>query len=372
MRLGEFILRDMERILRAWQTHAAGLRAARHPPLPQRRNHERDVLLAIVADLERPATPGRGTQEPAGLALRATGAPATAAQAHAMLRAESGFTIDQLASEYRALRTDVLSGWMEACSPRPPRVVDVVRFNESIDQALAESIGLFSAHVTRSRNLLLGMLSHDLRSPLQTIQQTARALQRYHANADVDHAAELLVRSGARMQKLLNDQVDFNRIELGLGIGVSPRPVDLGAVCAEELEQIRAAYAERPLELEVTGDCRGAWDAGRIQQLLNNLVVNAVHYGEPEEAIHVALRGSATGVCLTVANAGEAIDGETLAYIFEPMRRGKGGASRHDSGLGLGLYIASEIAKAHGGTIAADSRGRRTVFTVSLPKGAPA
>lgn len=307
-----------------------------------------------------------------GLAPVVANAPHTAAQTHAVLRAESGFDIEQLASEYRALRASVLSGWMEACLPERPRFTDMLRFNEAIDQALAESIAFFTSHVSRSRNLLVGMLSHDLRSPLHTIQMTARLLGALDSGGEVGYAVERLVRSGARMQKLLDDLIDFNRTELGLRIPVTPREVDLGQVCAEELEQIRAAYPERAMELDVTGECRGWWDPDRMQQLLNNLVCNAVHYGEPREAIHVALRGGDSGLRLSVANTGKPIDGDTLAHIFEPLRRGKNGAAANNSGLGLGLYIASEIAKAHGGEIAVDAIGNRTVFTVSLPKAPPA
>jgi signal transduction histidine kinase len=370
MRLGEFMMREMEPILQRWEAFAITCVPAAAPMSARSlRDHGPQMLQAIVADLASPQTDDEQAAKSMGLAPVAANAPNTAAQTHGILRAESGFNIEQLASEYRALRASVLHGWMEACRPEPPHFTDMLRFNEAIDLALAESIAFFAAHVNRSRNLLLGMLSHDMRSPLQTIRLTAQTLQGLRASADVDHAAELLVRSGARIHKLLNDQIDFNRTELGLGIRVAPSDVDLGPVCAEELEQIRAAFAERALNMEVTGDCRGVWDAGRIQQMLNNLVVNAVHYGEPEEAIHVALRGGTSEVCLTVTNAGETIDGETLGHIFEPMRRGKDMAARHDSGLGLGLYIASEIAKAHGGAIAADSKGRYTVFTVSLPKG---
>lgn len=366
MRLSEFIVRDIESIAHGWRAHVATVTPR------SSRGHELELLQAIVADLARPGTPRERAPPPVGLAPAPADAKRTAAQAHAESRAESGYTLEQLASEYHALRSCVLSGWIEACRPETPLVEDIIRFDDAIDQALAESIRAFSAHVSRARNLLLGILSHDLRSPLQTIQMTARALQRLHANADVDHAAKLLIRSGVRMKKLLDAQIDFSRIELGLGLGVQPRAVDLGPVCTEELEQIRAAYGEHALDLEVTGDCSGAWDSGRFQQMLNNLVVNAVQYGEPKEPIHVTLRGAASNVCLTVANAGETIDGETLARIFEPMRRGKTGAGRHDSGLGLGLYIAREIARAHGGAIAAESKGRQTVFTVVLPKGAEA
>lgn len=304
-----------------------------------------------------------------GLAPVLAGAAHTAAYTHALLRAEGGFTVDQLVSEYRALRASVLSGWLDACLPDPPYSVDMLRFNEAIDKALAESVTSYATHVDRARKLLLGMFSHDLRSPLQTIQMSARVLQQSHPNTNVSEVADRQMRSCVRMQKLLDDMIDFNRAELGLGIQVSPRSVDLGLLCEEELQQIRTTYDERPLKLEVTGDCRGRWDPGRIQQLLNNLVVNAIHYGEPEEAIYVAVRGGQADVRLAVANSGETLDGALLSSLFQPMHRGERAAAKHDSGLGLGLYIASEIAKAHGGKIVADSRDRQTVFTVSLPKG---
>jgi hypothetical protein len=369
MRLGEFILRDMELILERWEAFATTrVPAAKHMSAVSLRDHGPEILQAIVADLASPQTPGEQEAKSMGLAPVVANAPHTAAQTHAVLRAESGFDIEQLASEYRALRASVLSSWVEACLPDPPLFEDMLRFNEAIDQALTESIAFFTTHVTRSRNLLLGMLSHDLRSPLHTIQMTAKLLHALNSGGQVGLAADRLVRSGARMQKLLDDLIDFNRTELGLGISISPSSIDLGPVCAEELEQIRAAHADRVLELEISGDCRGSWDSSRIQQLLNNLVLNALHYGKPDGVIGIVVRGSESDVRLSVANPGETIDVETLAHMFEPLRRGKDGVGSNTSGLGLGLYITSEIAKAHGGAIAADSKGNQTIFTVQLPK----
>jgi signal transduction histidine kinase len=373
MRLGQYILRDMEMILERWEAFATTrLPAADSMSSRALRDHGPEILQAIVADLATFQTDDEQEAKSMGLAPVVPNAPHTAAQTHAVLRAESGFDIEQLVSEYRALRASVLSGWMEACLPERPRFTDMLRFNEAIDQALAESIAFFTTHVTRARSLLLGMLSHDLRSPLHTIQMTARLLRALDPGGEVGSAIERLVRSGARMQKLLDDLIDYNRTELGLRIPVTPREVDLGQVCAEELEQIRATYPERAVDLDVTGDCRGSWDPDRMQQLLNNLVLNALHYGEPHATIHVAVRSSESDLRLSVANEGKPIDGDTLAHIFEPLRRGQNGAAANKSGLGLGLYIASEIAKAHGGAIAVDAIRNQTVFTVSLPKAAPA
>jgi signal transduction histidine kinase len=104
---------------------------------------------------------------------------------HAALRAQSGFTINQLTAEYRALRASVLHLWTKACEPSAIDPRDVVRFNEAIDQALAESVAFFSAEIENERNLFLGMLGHDMRSPLQVIQLTSTYLSKLDAGADV-------------------------------------------------------------------------------------------------------------------------------------------------------------------------------------------
>ena len=123
------------------------------------------------------------------------GAPETAAQTHALLRARSGFDINQLAAEYRALRASVLRLWGDDSPPESTHLDDIIRFNEAIDQALAESVAFFSAEVDQARNLFLGMLGHDLRNPLQTIQMTASYLVALNAGAKVSEAAGRLINS---------------------------------------------------------------------------------------------------------------------------------------------------------------------------------
>ena len=301
-----------------------------------------------------------------GLAPAPFPARETAAQSHAVLRAKSGYDIEQLASEYRALRASVLVLWMDECKPADPYLDDVIRFNEAIDQALAESIGHFNAQVEQARNLLLGMLSHDMRTPLQTVQMTARYLGQLNAGADVSEAARRLISSGAHLQGLVDDLVDFNRTNLGLGINVVPSHVDLGSIAAEEVEQLRAAYPDSRLELNVAGDCQGFWDGKRVQQLLGNLVVNAIHHGDPDAPVCVAVTGGEAGVRIEVSNSGPAIDAATLPQLFEPLKRGP--TNERHAGLGLGLYIVREIAKSHGGTAEARSDDRETVFTALLPR----
>ena len=252
MRLADFILRDMESILVEWEAFASTLfpAAASMTPLALR-DHAKQILEAVAKDLSTPQTKQAQADKSLGRAPKLMEAPETAAQTHAVLRARSGFDINQLAAEYRALRASVLRLWTEACQPNELNLEDVIRFNEAIDQALAESIGFFSEQVDRARNLLLGMLGHDMRNPLNAIQMTASYLAALNAGAEVSEAASRLIRSGACMKALLDDLVDFNRTKLGLGINIALANVDLAAVFADELEQLRGAHPARRLELEV-------------------------------------------------------------------------------------------------------------------------
>jgi signal transduction histidine kinase len=363
--LSDFILRDMERILTQWEAFAATrLPAAASMGSLELRDHAQQILEAVAADLSEPQSQDEQAAKSMGLAPVPFPAKETAAQTHAVMRARSGYDIKQLVSEYRALRASVLSMWIDACLPAAPHLQDVIRFNEAIDQAVAEFVGHFSAEVDRARNLLLGMLGHDMRSPLQTVQMTALHLTHLNVGAEVSAAAERLIRSGASLKALLDDLVDFNRTNLGVGISIVRSQVDLGAVCADELEQLRAAYPDSRLQLKVVGDCQGSWDGRRLRQLLGNLVINAIHYGVPDKPVRVALLGEKTDVRIEVSNNGPVIEGDTLAQIFEPLKRG----TERRAGLGLGLYIVREIAEGHGGTAEARSDDRETVFTVRLPR----
>lgn len=280
MRLADFIVRNFEPILGQWEAFAATLLpAAGGMDSPALRDHARQILEAVAKDISTPQTRQAQHEKSLGRAPRQLDATETAAQTHAVLRARRGFNINQLAAEYRALRASVLQLWIDDCRLETPDLDDMIRFNEAIDQALAESIAYFSDQIEQARNLLLGMLGHDMRSPLQTIQMTASYLSALHAGELVSEAANRLIRSGARMQSLLDDLCDFNRTKLGLGINITLHDIDLAAVCADAVDQLRAVHPGRQIDLDIRGDVRGVWDGQRIQQLLANLVVNAIKYG---------------------------------------------------------------------------------------------
>jgi signal transduction histidine kinase len=213
------------------------------------------------------------------------------------------------------------------------------------------------------------MLGHDMRSPLNTILTTSSYLAALNAGEEVSVSAARLIRSGAAMQALLDDLMDFNRTKLGLGVKVVPSDIDLAAVVTDELEQLRGAHPSQRIELAVSGDSRGRWDGARLQQLVRNLVSNAIRYGSPDTAVRVALRGEDAEVRVEVTNSGS-MDPSALSQIFEPLQRGSAHDDSHDArgGLGLGLFIVRAIAVAHGGGVEAHSDGGETTFAVRLPR----
>ena len=371
MRLADFIRHNMHAIIVEWEAFAATLLpAAADMTSLALRDHAQQILEAVAKDLATLQTREEQSEKAKGRAPKLSGAPETAAQTHAVLRAQSGFDIGQLVAEYRALRASVLRLWLDANPLDQSAVEEIIRFNEAIDQAVAESVGHFQIQVERYRNLLLGMLGHDMRSPLNTILTTASYLSALNAGEQVSGAAARLIRSGGSMQALLDDLVDFNRTRLGLGLQVEPTEIDLAAVVADELDQLRGAHPNQRIELDATGDNRGQWDGSRLQQLLRNLVSNALQYGAPNTPVRVALCGDEAGVRLEVANIGPAIEPPAVSEIFDPLKRGAAQGDRQDArgGLGLGLFIVDEIAKAHGGEVKVRSAAGETTFAVHLPR----
>jgi signal transduction histidine kinase len=374
VRLAEFILRNVDAIVQKWEEFAATLLpAAANMDSLALRDHAEEILRAIAQDVETHQSREAQIQKSLGQKPAILGAPDTAAQTHAVLRAKSGFDIKQLAAEYRALRASVLRLWTDAHPTADAQLEQVMRFNEAIDQALAESIAFFHTQVEQARNLLLGVLGHDLRSPLHSIQMTALHLTQLNAGHEVSEAAARLIRGGARMQALLDDLRDYNRSQFGMGIKIIPTWLDAATVIADEVDLLRAAYPMRQISLEVTGDACGVWDGMRLRQVVNNLIENAIKYGRETTSVDVVLTSDGSQLVIDVKNKGLEIEPSELQGIFDPLRRNVAPHQGTDfpNSLGLGLYIAREIALGHGGGVAARCDGDSTVFTVRLPRRLP-
>lgn len=368
MTLAEFIVRNMEEILAAWEDFARSIPAAESLDPKALRDHAEKMLKAIAHDLVQSQSAEQQSEKSMGRAPEPVCKNDTAATSHGTDRYTAGFDLEALVSEYRALRATVVRLWTrEVCSD--DRETQLSRFNEAIDQALHESVLRYAEEVGRSRELFLGVVGHDLRTPLGAILHSAQyLLQSEGLSGEQLKAAARVHRSGTRIQQMLSDLLDVTRTRLGGGLPIDPKPMDLSDTSRHVTEEAQAFHPACTIVSSATGDCRGTWDETRLYQLLSNLVENAIRHGAPEKPVSVATMAHADEVTVSVHNEGAAIPPSELRAIFEPMRQGQSGPKRAE-GLGLGLYIARAIASAHHGTIAVESTlPAGTTFTVHLPR----
>ena len=370
VRLADFIDANAPAILAEWEAFAGTLLpAASGLDTAALRDHAEQILQAVSKDLRKPQTRAEQSAKSKGKAIALLNAKETAAQTHAVLRATGGFTIRQLVAEYRALRASVLRLWSDANPSGPQAMEDIGRFNEAIDQAIAESVDYFSSEVDRWRAVFLGVLGHDLRGPLNAVLLTSQLLSVLSQGTPASEPTSRLIRSGERMRQLLDDLLDYSRGSLDVGIPISRTTSDLATVCQEEIELLRAALPAVTIELVTQGSTLGSWDPSRIKQIVSNLVTNAAKYGERGGTVLVKLLGEDNEVRLSVDNSGPAIPAETRDALFEPLRRGANPEPQGErENLGLGLFIVRQVALAHGGHVVVDSVDGRTTFTVTLPK----
>jgi PAS domain S-box-containing protein len=213
---------------------------------------------------------------------------------------------------------------------------------------------------------ILAIVSHDIRDPLGTILFAARRLQDVDASSVARKHAEIVERGVHRIQHIVGDLLDLAREREGAGIPIDPRPTDLRAVCRQIIEELEAIARDRQITFDCDADGAGAWDEHRILQAISNLASNAVRHGTPGSPVTVRLTGDEEHVAVEVHNRGT-IPSEILPRIFEPFRSGRHNASLGD-GLGLGLFIAKAIARAHGGGLEVDSSRGATMFRLVLPR----
>jgi signal transduction histidine kinase len=297
---------------------------------------------------------------------------------HGALRHLAGFDLRQLAAEFRALRASVLRLWLKKNAGDESSLYQLTRFNEAIDQALAESIANYSNEVARSRDTFLAILGHDLRSPLSAIANSSLYLGSpglLPAGAPLE-AVGRINRSATRMSAMIRDLLEYTRSRLGRAIPISPAPVSMEQICRIAYDEARAAHPERIFRLETSGPLDGQFDAERLHQVLSNLLNNAVQHGARDQPITLRAYGEADRVIVQVKNHGRPIPADQLQVIFNPLVQIPSSLVDEDStpttSLGLGLYIAHEIVARHGGTLAAESSDiEGTVFSARLPRNAP-
>jgi signal transduction histidine kinase len=372
MRLADFILHNIEPILQQWEDFAKTLTpAAEGMDSTALRDHAEQMLRAIAADLITSQTHKARVLKSHGEGPSSEGV--SAAETHAVTRQASGFTIGQMIAEYRALRTSVLVLWMPPVEvTKEQEISDIIRFNEAIDQALAESVVTYTTSVDAARNVFLGILGHDLRSPLGAISLSAEVLL---GSGDLPPKAtknvSRIFTSVKRSIKIVGDLLDFTRTQLGSGIPVRIENDDLALACEGMVEEARAYHPDRQIDLVSQPSFPGRFDKSRMEQVIANLIGNAIQHGETSTPVTVTLKKHEGNALVSVHNCGPAIEEDAKQSMFNPMTRHLQSGNLEygaGAGLGLGLYIASAIVSSHHGSIdVVSSPGSGTTFTVSIP-----
>ncbi|NEX61932.1 HAMP domain-containing histidine kinase [Noviherbaspirillum sp. 17J57-3] len=354
-------MNNMEHILQGWEDFARKIQPPhRSMDVHELRDHAREILEEVAMELANP-----------DFARSRDASGNTPAEIHADTRAVSGFSVDQLLAEYRALRVSVLDLWSRREKTATWfEVEDMTRFNEAIDRALAESVSRYSEGQHQAQDVFLGIIGHDLRTPLSAISLGATYLMRSeNSDSKLIQLGSRMFNSAERMQEIIDNLLDFVRSRSGLGIPVHRTEVDLAVIAEQIIEEFRVSNPGAVIHAVLEGDVRGRWDGARIGQIYQNLIGNAIQYGDGTTVTVSTLARDGEAV-LIVHNGGTIIPQAVQPHIFDPLRRGPEHAGNRKN-MGLGLYIVREIVIAHHGTIDVTSTEEEgTTFTVRLPRQA--
>jgi sigma-B regulation protein RsbU (phosphoserine phosphatase) len=215
---------------------------------------------------------------------------------------------------------------------------------------------------------LIGIVSHDLRTPLHAINLGASLLGSSSLAPTQTRTVNRISSAVRRAERLIVDLLDFTQARLGGGLRVAPSEIDLHAVVADVVEELKLAWPGRMMEHRREGDGSAFADPARLEQVITNLATNALTYGSPDRAVTITSKTTTRHVVVAVHNFGPGIPNELLPHIFEPLRRGENQVKLGSRSVGLGLYIVQQIAAAHDGRVTVDSSDASgTTFEVQLP-----
>jgi two-component system, sensor histidine kinase and response regulator len=227
-------------------------------------------------------------------------------------------------------------------------------------QELAETLAV--------NETFLAIIGHDLRNPLHSIVMATELILGQGTDPKIVRHAERIRSSSRRMVRMIDDLFDLARVRLGGGIPLERSPLDLTTLTRSVVAECVAATPGRQVDVRQIGDTTGEWDSGRAEQIVSNLVGNAMRHGLPDTPVEVVVEGAERQVCLSVHNEG-VISPAVRATLFDPFRRGAAGRGKKD-GLGLGLFIVQELVVAHHGNVEVESsEAGGTTFRVHLPRG---
>ncbi|HTL31718.1 MAG TPA: HAMP domain-containing sensor histidine kinase, partial [Kofleriaceae bacterium] len=327
-RVSDFLRTNEARIAKLWEDEVLGeLPALRKMPRPVLYDHLPEFLEGLANWID-------GNTEDAERAFN------NLVEGHALQRLGYGVGLETLTREYSKIRLVLLRELAKANDGF--EADSMLRLHEGMDRAMNEAVHRYATRREEVRERFMAILGHDLRDPLSTVKISANILA---ANPGLKPELRLVAtrisRASSRMQRMINDVLDFARGHLGTGIPANPTLNDMGDICRAAVDELSAANPQRHIEVETTGDLRGAFDRDRVHQAIANLVGNALHHTAGSIEVRAYEEDNHEAIVTEVTSHGAAIPDDLKRRIFDPFSQGEIAGPRH--GLGLWLYIVQQI-----------------------------
>lgn len=294
MRLATFILTNIEPIMRNWENFARSLAPGGKMDVAALRNDAEAILSACARDMDASQTLAQQTKKSkghGGAGGETSDRLDDASSVHGVGRVGSGFNLNEVVSEYRALRASVLRLWRESVpEPDSNDISDITRFNESIDQSLGKAVSGYTHRVDQSRRMFLAILSHDLRNPLNSISMSAQvAAMRNNVDPESSRALSQIETSVEAISRLTQDLLDFAAAGLGSGIPLAPSLVNLELLGYEVVNELAAAHPNRTIRFEPRGELTCTCNSARLRQVISNLLGNAIEHGAENADVELSI-----------------------------------------------------------------------------------
>ena len=320
MRLTDCIRENRTGIVAEWESFAESLIPA-SPTMTSMslRDHIEEILDFIIEDIESAQSPSQQIDKSHG--KKDAISRDTAAQNHAAIRLAGGFDIGQMLSEYRSLRASVTKLWGRInTEPTNQDVLDLIRFNESIDQEVMGSVNHYTKQYNHSKELFLGILSHDIRTPISAACMCAELVPKIGPlNEKQSMLLAQIIECTSRADEIVTNLFDISKARFGSGLPVVRHLINMDFVARQLVEEMNTVYPASVITLAVSGEMEGQWDKARIGQVFSNLIGNAVQYGFKTSPIDVQVKGTSTEIVITVHNEGVPIHSEKVAKIFRSL-----------------------------------------------------
>jgi signal transduction histidine kinase len=278
------------------------------------------------------------------------------------------------------LQDGTFFGTLCAIDPRPAQLnnpetigmfklyADLISYhlNAILQLSLSETKLLEEKKNSELRDQFIAILGHDLRNPVGAIRSSAQLMLRKPLGDREQRLVTIIQDSAFRITGLIENVLDFARGRLGSGIVLSKtEDENVEGFISQVIAELQAIWPERVIEIRYDLSVPVNCDGKRIAQLFSNILGNALTYGDNYTPVRVEVASNREKFTLSVTNSGKQIPADKLARLFQPFSRGEGEQSKE--GLGLGLYISSEIARAHGGSLSVTSGPEKTCFLLELP-----